>query len=455
MFDDPGTGRLVPAAEYLSGQVREKLRHAGQAAEDDSRFAVNVTELRRVIPPDLTPGEIDARLGAAWIDAAYVQQFLREILDDPRLRVEHPGGQIWAVRGDPHTVLARSTWGTSRYPAPQLAQALLEQRSIEVRDTVTDAHGQDRSVLNVDATLAAQEKAAELAGRFADWAWEDPARAAALARTYNDRFNSLVLRSYDDAALSLPGLALTFRPRPHQVAAVARMIGEPAVLLAHEVGAGKTAEMIMGVTELRRLGLVRKPAVVVPNHMLEQFAREWLQLYPQAKVMTAGQEDLQRDRRREFVARCATGTWDGIVMSRSAFERIPLSAREQQAYMDRELDQMRQWIKAAKEARRHHGQETRRRAAARRGTAARQARLGQGPGHHLRGDRDRLPVHRRGARVQEPAHPVQHQRRGDRRVHAGLRPGHEDRLPAPPQRSAGWSPSPPPPRSPTRSPRPT
>ena len=167
-----------------------------------------------------------------------------------------------------------------------------------------------------------------------------PARPA-LARTYNDRFNSLVLRSYDDAQLSLPGLALTFRPRPHQVAAVARMIGEPAVLLAHEVGAGKTAEMIMGVTELRRLGLVRKPAVVVPNHMLEQFAREWLQLYPQAKVLAAGQEDLQRDRRREFVARCATGNWDGIVMSRSAFERIPLSAREQQAYLDRELDQMR------------------------------------------------------------------------------------------------------------------
>ena len=132
MFDDPGTGRLVPAAEYLSGKVREKLRQAERAAEDDSRFAVNVTELRRVIPPDLTPGEIDARLGAAWIDATYVQQFLREILDDPRLRVEHPGGQIWAVRGDPHTVLARSTWGTSRYPAPQLAQALLEQRSIEV-----------------------------------------------------------------------------------------------------------------------------------------------------------------------------------------------------------------------------------------------------------------------------------------------------------------------------------
>jgi N12 class adenine-specific DNA methylase len=348
VFDDPATGRLVPAAEYLSGKVRQKLREAERAAEDDPSFQVNVAELRRVIPPDLGPGEIDARLGASWIGPGYVQQFLREILDDPGLRVEHPGGQVWRVDGNPHTVPARSTWGTSRYPAPALAQAVLEQRPIEVHDTITDPLGKPRSVLNADATVAAQEKAAELGQRFSDWAWEDPARAAALARTYNDRFNSLVLRSYDDAALSLPGLALTFRPRPHQVAAVARMIHEPAVLLAHEVGAGKTAEMIIGVTELRRLGLIRKPAVVVPNHMLEQFAREWLQLYPQAQVLLAGQDDLRRDRRRQFVARCATGTWDGIVMSRSAFERIPLSAGEQHDYMDRELAQIRRWIEHAK-----------------------------------------------------------------------------------------------------------
>jgi N12 class adenine-specific DNA methylase len=350
VFDDPQTGRLVPAAEYLSGQVRDKLGRAEQVAQDDPRFVVNVTELRRIIPPDLAPGEIDARLGAAWIDADYVGQFLRELLDDPRLRVEHPGGQVWSVRGNPATVLARSTWGTARYPAPTLAQAILEQRAVEVRDTVADADGRDHAVLNVDATLAAQEKAAQIAGRFAEWAWEDPARAAALARAYNDRFNSLVLRSYDDASLSLPGLALTFRPRPHQVAAVARIIGEPTVLLAHDVGAGKTAEMIIGVTELRRLGLIRKPAIVVPNHMLEQFTREWLQLYPQARVLLAGRDDLSRDRRRQFVARCATGTWDGIVISRSAFERIPLSAAEQRAYTDRELAQMREWIQAAKQA---------------------------------------------------------------------------------------------------------
>jgi N12 class adenine-specific DNA methylase/predicted RNA methylase len=347
VFEDPASSRLVPAAEYLSGNVRDKLWMAERAATDDSRFELNTAELRKVVPADLGPGQIDARLGAAWIEAGYVEQFLRETLDDPQLRVEHPGGQIWAVRGQTTTVLAASTWGTERHPAPQLAQAILEQRKIEVRDVVHTAHG-DRSIPNVDATLAAQEKAAELAEHFTAWAWRDPARTDDLGRTYNERFNNLVLRSYDNADLTLPGLSLAFRPRPHQVTAVARMISEPTVLLAHEVGAGKTAEMIIGVTELRRLGLVRKPAIVVPNHMLEQFAREWLQLYPQSRVLVARRDQLRGDRRRLFVGRCATGDWDGIVMSRSAFERIPLSPGEQAAYMERELDQMREWIATAK-----------------------------------------------------------------------------------------------------------
>jgi N12 class adenine-specific DNA methylase/SAM-dependent methyltransferase len=347
VFDDPESGRLVPAAEYLSGNVRDKLRTAEQAAADDARYAVNAAELRKVIPPDLAPGDIEASLGASWIAPEYVEQFLQETLDDLTVRVEHPGGQVWAVRGRGHTVLATSTWGTERYPAPALAQSIMEQRKIEVRDLIKTPDG-DHSVLNLDATLAAQEKAAELAERFSAWVWEAPARARELARTYNERFNNIALRSYDHAKLSLPGLAATFKPRPHQIAAVARMISEPAVLLAHEVGAGKTAEMIIGVTELRRLGLIRKPAVVIPNHMLEQFAREWLQAYPRARILVAGRDDLKGEGRRRFVARCATGNWDGIIMSRSAFERIPLSASEQRAYLDRELAATREWLATAK-----------------------------------------------------------------------------------------------------------
>jgi N12 class adenine-specific DNA methylase len=347
VFDDPESGRLVSAAEYLSGNVRHKLRLAEQATADEARYAVNVVELRKAVPRELTPGEIDASLGASWIAAEYVEQFLRELLDDRGVRVEHPGGQVWAVRGSGHSVLASSTWGTGRYPAPALAQAILEQRKIEVRDLIKTFEG-ERSVVNLDATLAAQEKAAELAERFSAWAWEDPVRARELASAYNERFNNLALRSYDHAQLALPGLAATFKPRPHQVAAVARMIGEPAVLLAHEVGAGKTAEMIMGVTELRRLGLIRKPAIVVPNHMLQQFASEWLQTYPCARILVAGRDDLRGEARRRFVARCATGNWDGVVISRSAFERIPLSAGEQRAYLDRELGATREWLAMAR-----------------------------------------------------------------------------------------------------------
>jgi N12 class adenine-specific DNA methylase/SAM-dependent methyltransferase len=345
VFDDPESGRLVPAAEYLSGRVRDKLQAAERAAVDDSLYAINAEELRRVIPADLMPGEIDARLGAAWIGASVVRDFLRDILEDDTVRVEHPGGQVWTVRGNRHTVLATSTWGTSRYPAPQLAQAVLEQRRIEVRDKT----GDDAWVLNMEETLAAQEKAAELAGRFSEWAWENPARAGQLAETYNRLFNDIVLRSYDDAQLSLPGLAMSFEPRPHQVAAVARIIHEPAVGLFHEVGAGKTAEMTMGAMELRRLHLARKPAIIVPNHMLEQFSREFLQLYPQAKVLVTQREDLQASRRRQFIARCATGDWDAVIMSRSAFERIPMSAGAQRAYLDAELDRMRAFIQASKE----------------------------------------------------------------------------------------------------------
>lgn len=345
VFDEPGSGRLVPGAEYLSGNVRAKLAEADAAAREDGRFGVNVAALTEVRPRDLRPDEIHARLGAVWIGAEHVRQFLRETLEDPSVQVEHPGASIWAVRSErAGSVLATSRWGTDRMSAVSIAESLLEQRPVRIYDQGADGE----RVFNATATVAAAEKANELSERFSEWVWESPERGLTLALTYNERFNAIVPRSYDGARLTLPGLALSFEPRPHQVAAVARMIHEPAVGLFHEVGAGKTAEMVMGAMELRRLGLAAKPVVVVPNHMLEQFSREWLQLYPQARLLAASSDDLERERRRLFVAKCATGDWDAVIMTRGAFERIPMSQDVQRAYLVREVEAIESMLVEAK-----------------------------------------------------------------------------------------------------------
>jgi N12 class adenine-specific DNA methylase len=340
VFNDPAEpNRLIPAAEYLSGNVRIKLADARAAAErdGDGRWADNIEALVEVQPVDLTPAEITVRLGASWIGADVVAEFLRETLDDRSIKVENPGGSTWSVKGNHHSVLATTTYGTSRASAVTLAQSLLEQRVIKIYDELDDG----RRIPNLTETVAAQEKATELNERFADWVWDDPDRAARLARIYNDTFNAIVLRSYDGAHRQFPGLAVTIELRPHQVAAVVRMLSEPSVLLAHEVGAGKTLEMVVGCMKLRRLGMARKPAVVVPNHMLEQFSREWLQAYPQAKVLAAGIDDVTRDRRRLFVARAATGDWDAVILSLSAFQRLALTPEHQQDYYDHQLATLR------------------------------------------------------------------------------------------------------------------
>ena len=358
IYDEPGTGRLVPAAEYLSGKVRAKLRDAGQAAGDDPRFEVNVAALRRALPPDLGPGEIDGRLGASWIDPRYVQQGLREILEDPALTVEKGHGTAWTVTGSKTSVLATQVWGTEDKDAVSLAACLLEQRPVKVSPERSDRdesarEKQQKRLQAAAATVTARAKADELNRRFGEWLWEDPERTADLVQTYNERFNSLVPRSYDGARPTLPGLASWFREwvHPHQLAAVARIINEPAVLLAHDVGAGKTAEMTMGAMELRRLGLAAKPAIVVPNHMLEQFQREFLQLYPQARVLAAGNDDLKTHGRNKFVARIATGNWDAVIMSQSVFERIPMSAPEIERYINAQLADYTAWLERAREAR--------------------------------------------------------------------------------------------------------
>ncbi|MEX0705939.1 MAG: hypothetical protein WD041_04915, partial [Nitriliruptoraceae bacterium] len=277
VFTDPTTGGLVHAPEYLSGDVRTKLEAATVKAKDDLAFTVNMEALRAVLPDDLGPGEITAQLGAVWISPQVHEQFLAELLHAPDVKVENPLPGMWEVRGGRAGIRATSEWGTERRPAPDIAQAVMEQKSLLVYDEIEDAEGRKRRVLNPMETTAAQEKAQALTERFAEWVWEDPSRAQQLVDEYNRRFNSIVLRDYTDAGdyLTLPGLAASFTPLPHQRAAVARMIAEPSAGLFHEVGAGKTAKMVMGAMELRRIGLIRKPVVVVPNHMLEQFTREW------------------------------------------------------------------------------------------------------------------------------------------------------------------------------------
>ncbi|MGI8416708.1 MAG: helicase, partial [Nakamurella sp.] len=346
-FDDPDTGRLVPAAEYLSGNVRTKLDATTAAVDERPELAANVAALRQVLPAALGADEITPRIGAVWITPENHQDFLRQILNDPNARVIYGGGTDWEVKANAGSVAATSEWGTERRSAGDLMRALLEQAQIVVYDV--DPVDNSR-ILNPTESEAAREKADAIQERFADWLWEDPARADRLVAEYNRRFNSLVLRDYtaEGSRLTLPGMVTTWDPWPHQRAAVARMLAEPTVGLFHEVGAGKTTEMVMGAMELRRLGMATKPVVVVPNHMLEQFSREWLQIYPQAQVLAASGDDLKAVNRRDFVARVATGDWDGVVMTRSAFGRLNLSVDAEAAYRTRELEEQRAQLETAK-----------------------------------------------------------------------------------------------------------
>jgi N12 class adenine-specific DNA methylase/SAM-dependent methyltransferase len=341
VWDDPASGNLETAQRYLSGNVRAKLADAEVAAAVDGRWAANVEALRAVTPVDVGPEEIDARLGAPWVPPGDVAAFAAEVLDCPGALVEFASvTSTWAVQVrsyQRHTVTTASEWGTPRADGVRLLEDALNQTATSVTDPLPDG----RRVVNLPETLAAREKQEALDHRFAAWLWEDPARSARLVEEYNARFNSTVLPTYDGSHLTLPGLAASFTPHPHQRDAVWRMICEPTVLLAHDVGAGKTATMAMGVHELRRLGLVRKPAIVVPNHMLDQFAREFHQLYPQAKVLVADRDDRTAEGRRAFAARCATGDWDAVIMTGSAFKQIPVSRETQARFQARRVEEYR------------------------------------------------------------------------------------------------------------------
>lgn len=349
VFTDPESDELVHAPAYLSGDVRAKLAVATERAEQDDSFQPNVEALTGVLPEDLGIEDISARLGAVWISPEIHQQFLNELLDSMVVRVENPMPGMWEVRGGRQGLQATSEWGTERRPAPDIAQAVMEQRTITVTDEIEGPDGKPRRVLNEVETAAAQEKAEALDERFSEWVWDDPARSKSLVDEYNRRFNSIVLRDYSSAGdyLSLPGLAETFTPRDHQRGAVARMVSEPAAGLFHEVGAGKTAEMIMGVMEMRRMGLISKPFVVLPNHMLEQFSREWLQIYPRARILSASSKDVTADKRRGFVARAAAGDWDAVLMTQTGFEKVGLREQTQQSYIRAQVEELKQVLNNA------------------------------------------------------------------------------------------------------------
>ncbi|MER7166723.1 hypothetical protein ABT336_11760 [Micromonospora sp. NPDC000207] len=353
VYRDPASGVWVPADEYLSGDVRAKLSAARVAAGRNAELARNVTALEGVQPTDLEPGEIRARLGAPWIPADDVADFLAELLGR-RPRVVHlPVTAAWEVEAD---VFARSMpaataeWGTDRQHAYRLAELALNGKIPVVYDRVSTPDG-DRSVRNEAATMEAEQKQAALSARFAEWVWEDPARADRLAADYNQRFNAVRLREFDGAHLTFPGLGDTFTPYAHQRSMVYRSLCTPAALCAHSVGAGKTGTMFMLATSLRRLGLARKPLLVVPNHLLEETARQGRQWFPGARILMAGKDELGDSYGRKlFAARAAFGSWDAVVITHSAFTSIPVHPHTQASYLAKRVEAFRQAIRWADKA---------------------------------------------------------------------------------------------------------
>lgn len=341
-YADPETGAWATAERYLAGNVRRKLQTARDAAAADPRWERNVTALQAVQPRDLTPGEIDGRLGAAWIPRSDVARFAAETLGSDHITIEHaPITATWTASAsylERYSVLMTSTWGTQRMDAVALLEASLNQKPATVYDPLPET---DRRVVNQHETMLAREQQDKLGRRFADWLWEDPDRAERLARDYNERFNSDVLARYDGRHLTFPGLAASWTMRPHQADAVWRVLSDGTALLGHAVGAGKTATMVAAGMELRRLGLAAKPCYAVPNHMLDQFTREFLQLYPAARVLVASEDDATKAGRKAFVGRCATGRWDAVVMTHSAFGRLPVATATLTGYLAERLDDYR------------------------------------------------------------------------------------------------------------------
>lgn len=331
VYQNPGGGAWQTADEYLSGDVRAKLRAAEAAAEINPAYRSNVEALKMVQPPDIPPGDINARLGTGWIPKSDIKTFICELLQirPNDVAVGHAGEiATWSVKLDRYAeqyVTNTTTFGTKRVVASELIEAALNMRT----PTIYDYHSDGTSTMNQLATIAAREAQQKIKDRFAKWIWEDPARTERLARLYNDTFNTIRLRTYDGSHLTLPGMNRTGLRQndldPHQKNAVWRMLQNKNTLIGHVVGAGKTASITAGAMELKRLGLASKSMIVVPNHLVEQWGSEFLKLYPQANIFVAGKEHFTAGNREKAMARIATGNYDAVIISHKSFESLPVS----------------------------------------------------------------------------------------------------------------------------------
>lgn len=343
----------VAADEYLSGNVRNKLTVAELAAKNDPELAVNVDALKKVIPKDLSAAEISVRLGATWIPQEDIQRFVMELLTPSsyaagRLKVRYtPINGDWFIENkssDMGNVKADSTYGTKRASAYRIIEDTLNLRDTRIFDYVYDEHGNKKAVFNAKETTAAQAKQEAIKQAFQDWIWKDPERRNRLVRYYNDTFNSVRPREYDGSHITFGGISPEITLRPHQVNAIAHILYGGNTLLAHKVGAGKTFEMVAAAQESKRLGLCQKSMFVVPNHLVGQWASEYLRLYPSANILVTTKRDFETGNRKKFCGRIATGDYDAVIIGHSQFEKIPMSIERQREQLEKQLDDIERGI---------------------------------------------------------------------------------------------------------------
>lgn len=359
---DLGRYPLVTADEYLSGKVRQKLRMAKaflEVAPDHQKEAArrNVEALEAVQPQDLGAGEIGVRIGANWVPVEVYQQFMVELLtpnyyvrDRIRILRSEATGQ-WSIReknADRSNVKANTTYGTKRMSAYHILEQTLNQKDVRVFDYIEDENGKKKPVLNKKETAIAQDRQELIKQKFAEWIWKDINRRELLCRIYNETFNGVRPREYDGRHIRFEGMNPEISLRPHQINAIAHILYGGNTLLAHEVGAGKTYEMVAAAMEMKRLGLCTKSLIVVPNHITEQWAAEWLQLYPSANILVATKKDFETQNRKKFCSRIATGDYDAIIIGHSQFEKIPMSVERQQAILERQIEEILEGIEQAK-----------------------------------------------------------------------------------------------------------